>query len=146
MILRLRGNLKRLRRLRLATVLTLSVALLALPCAPFAEVLGSNTGHAVAAAAPAHAGYSHADRAHDAGEPESSCCTDCSTWLAALIDDGGAAIIAHNWSRSDLSPVALAHAPLVTDKSARDYRFTGPPSAAFVDGTSLYAKTQRYRI
>ena len=146
MILRLREKLKRFRRLRLATVLTLSVALLALPCGPFAEVLGSNTSHAVAAAAPGHAGHSHANRAHDATEHESSCCTDCSAWLAARFDDGSAAIVAHNWSRSDLAPAALGHVPSVTDKSARQHRFTGLPSAAFVDGTCLYAKTQRYRI
>ena len=144
MILRLGETLKRLRRLRVATVVTLSVALLVLPCSPFAEALGSHTGHAAAAPTPAHSGHSHAGRTHHPEEHEGSCCTDCSVWLTARFDDGSAAIITHNWSRSDLSPVALTDVPLVIDKSG-EHRF-GPPSVAFVDGTRLYAKTQRYRI
>ena len=144
MILRLRATLRRLRRFQLATVVTLSLALLTLPCSPFAEALGSHAGHA--AAAVAHPGHSHTDGTHHGKKDGSSCCTDCSAWLTARFDDGSAAIITHNWSRGDLFPVALAHAPLITDKSARERRFTGPPSVAFVDGTSLYAKTQRYRI
>ena len=146
MLLRLREKLKRLRRLQLAVVMTLSVALLALPCTPLAEALGSSAGYATAAAIPAHPGHHHTHSTDGGKEHESNCCADCSAWLTARFDDGSAAIITHNWSRSDLFPVALAHAPLVTNKSTRERRFTGPPSVAFVDGTSLYAKTQRYRI
>jgi hypothetical protein len=144
MILGLREKLKRLRRLRLVTVATLILALLALPCSPFAEAWESNVGHAVAEATAAHPGHGHADGTRHANED--NCCTDCSVWLTARFDDGSAAIITHNWSRGDLFPVALARAPSTTDKLARNRRVTGPPSVAFVDGTSLFAKTQRYRI
>lgn len=145
MILRLRKTLRRLRRLRLATVVTLSVALLALPCSPFAEALGSHAGHAVAAAVPTHSGHSHTNLAHDPPGHEGNCCTDCSVWLTARFDDGSAAILAHNWSRGDLFPVAVAHASLVSSESFGERRFR-PPPVAFVESTRLYAKTRRYRI
>src|SRR5581483_2613166 len=146
MFLRLRDKLKRSRRLQLAVVATLSFALLALPCTPLSEVLGSTVGYAAAVAAPAHPAHHHTRSTDPTKEHESNCCSDCSTWLTTRFDDGSAAIITHNWSRSDIVPVALPHAPLVTDKSARERQFTGPPSVAFVDGTSVYAKTHRYRI
>ena len=142
MILGFREKLKRLRGLRLAMVATLSLALLSLPCSPIAEALGSHVTHAGAAIAPTHSAHSGT---HHSNPDESNCCTDCSVWLTTRFDDGSAAIITHNWSRGDLFPVALTHAPS-TDKLARDRRFTGPPSLAFVDGTSLFAKTQRYRL
>jgi hypothetical protein len=140
MILGFREKLKRLRRLRLAMVATLSLALLSLPCSPIAEALESHATHAGAAITPTHSAHSGT---HHSNPDESNCCTDCSVWLTARFYDGNAAIITHNWSRGDLLSVALTHAPSITDNLARDRRLTGPPSLAFVDGTSLFAKTQR---
>lgn len=105
MILGLREKLKRSRRLRLATLATLILALLALPCGPFAEALGSNTGHVVAEVTAANPGHSHTDGTHHANENGGNCCADCSVWLTARFDDGNAAIITHNWSRGDLLSV-----------------------------------------
>lgn len=133
-------------RLRRATVVMLSLALLALPCSHFAEALGSPTGDVVGAASSYHSDHGHVNGTYGAADYKSNCCIDCSAWLAARFDDGDAAIIAHNWSRSDLFMVALAHAPSVATTPTREQRFTGPPSTAFVDGTWLYAKTERYRI
>jgi hypothetical protein len=147
MILGLREKLNGLRRLRIATVLVLSLVLLALPCNAFAEALGVHASHAVAAASAADSDHNRASRTHSAKNNENS--TDCNAWLAARLDDKSAAIIAFKQrylSGGDLFPVALAYAPLDIYKSAREYRFTGPPSVAFVDGTSLYATTRRYRI
>lgn len=137
-----------MRRLRFATVATLSLALLLLPCSSFGEAfgkaLGSHTGHA-AVAARGYVGHNQASAPHDPSEHESSCCTDCSAWLEPGSDDNSVAIITHNWSSSDLFPIALIHASLIAGKSAREHRFR-LMSVAFVDGTRVYAKTQRYRI
>jgi len=147
MSLRLREKLNALRRLRIATVVTLNLVLLALPCNSIAEALGFHAGHAVAAASAVDWDHSGASRTHSATDDENS--ANCQAWLAARLGDKGAAIIAlrqRYLSGSDLFPVALAQAPLDIRTSARERRFTGPASVAFVDGTSLYASTQRYRI
>lgn len=144
MLLRLREKLKRLRRLQLAVVVTLSLALLALPCTPLATAFGSNSDQALAAATAAHPGHPHRYATDDTKEHDSNCCIDCSAWLTASFEDGTAGIISHNWSRGDLFPITLAHAPFVANTLARERRFPRPLSV--VDGTTIYAKTQRYRI
>lgn len=140
-------RLKRLFCFRLAMVVALSLALLALPCSPLAEALGSNPGHALAPATIVHLGHRDADWGHHAKEHENRCCTNCSIWLTTLVEDDAIAVIdAGNSSRSELSPVRLTPAPLISNWPVQARRFTGPQQVAFVDGTSIYAKSQRYRI
>lgn len=145
MILRMSETLQQLRRLRLAAVVTLSLALLALPCSPFVEGLGSHADDPLTAATAALSGYDDPDWTHHANQHESDFGTDCSIWLTALTEDGGVtAFVTNESSRSDLFPVAF-RAPSFSDLPARTFQSAQPPSDVLV-GTSLYSKTQRYRI
>lgn len=147
MILSVRENLGFKPRLRLGIVAGLVLTLLAFPCGPLAAALGSDTGHALPAAktVPAHSGPSDTECPHPVKKHESSCCNECSSWLTARFNDT-AAVILNSASYRDLPAVALTYKHLSHAKPDRDPRLTGPPSVAFVDGTSLYSKTQRYRI
>lgn len=124
------------------------LALLAFPCGPLAAALGSETGHALVAtkAVPADSGHGDAECTHGVKEHESSCCNECSSWLTARFDDGVAGIINSTSSYRDLPALALTYVPGSYAKPDRDPRLTGPPSVASLDGTSIYMKTQRYRI
>jgi len=148
MILSLRGNLSYRRWLRLCVVASLLLALLAFPCGPLAAALGSDIGHALAAAkaVPADSGDGDAECTHRVKEHESSCCNVCSSWLTARFDDSKAAIANHASSHRDLSPAAPTYITLDSPKPVRERQSTGPPPVIALDGTSLYSKTQRYRI
>ena len=138
--------LQRVRRLRFAVVVTLSLALLGLPCGPLAEALALDLDHAVAPASAALLGHSDPDSTHHANEHQNSCCTDCSMWLTAMTKDGDPAVIRTNNSfASYVLQNALVRTPSSNDGPPRTYRFASPPSLVSAD-TSLYSKTQRYRI
>lgn len=147
MILSLRENLRYRRWLRPGIVAGLVLALLAFPCGPLAASLGPQTGHALAAVkGPVDSKHGDAECAHGAKKHESSCCNECSSWLTARFDDGTAVIINAPSSHRDLPAVALTYIPVSYAKPDRDPRLTGPPPTASLDGTSIYSRTQRYRI
>ena len=147
MMLSVCGNLGFRPRLRLGIVAGLVLALLAFPCGPLAASLGPETGHALAAAAkgPVDSKHGDAECTHGAKKHESSCCNECSSWLTARFDDGIAVII-NAPSHRDLPAIALTYIPVSYAKPDRDPKLRGPPPIASLDGTSIYLKTQRYRI
>lgn len=146
MILHLRNKLKRLPRLRFGAVVTLSLALLSLPCGPIAEAFESHADYAVSGAEHPKSGRSQADGIQNKADHDDNCCINSSHWLAGRFDDGLVATVIHDWSRSDLCPAWLAHTPSHADRSVREGRVTAPPLVVLIDDTSLYAKTQRYRL
>ncbi len=144
MVLNLRENLAYVRWLRVGVVAGVVLALLAFPCGPFAAAFGSDTGHALAAAkgVPGHGG---AECSHRVKKHESSCCNDCSSWLTSRIDDDTTAILSHA-SHRDLPAVTPAYTRLNLVGPDQEQRLTGPPLIGSLYDTSLYARTQRYRI
>lgn len=147
MMLSLRENLACMGRLRVGLVAGLVLALLAFPCGPLATALGAGTEHALVAAKamPAPPGHGEAECTHRIKKHESGCCNDCSSWLTARFDDGTLAILAHASPR-DLPATTLAYTPLSYVEPDQEQRLTGPPQIASLDGTSIYSRTQRYRI
>src|SRR5581483_500221 len=140
----LRDTLRRLFGLRLAAVAALSFALLALPCSPLGEAL--RLSDAAAGTKTAHYQHNDADAAHHANRHENECCTNCTAWLTALTDDGTLGIIIQSGSSGDIIPADVTHLRIGIETLAERQRSSEPPSVAFIDGSALYSKTQRYRI
>lgn len=129
---------------RLGIVAGLVLALLAFPCGPVATAIGSQAGHALAAVS-AQPGHGEAECDHGAKKHENSCCNDCSSWLTNRIDNGTAAVV-NQASTRDLPTIAAAYTPALYVRTDQEQRLTGPPPTVFLDGTSIYSKTKRYRI
>lgn len=146
MILKLRGKLASVRRLRVCTVAGVILALLAFPCGPVVAAVGSGQSHAAGNLMPAHSDHGEADCTHGVKEHESSCCNDCSSWLMARADDGAKAVPTYGSSYRDIPAACLTGNSLSYGYSDLEQRLTGPPRVPPVDGTTIYLKTQRYRI
>ena|SRR5919106_1706078 len=146
MILKLRGNMASVRRLRICIVAGVLLALLAFPCGPLVAAVGSGQSHAAGKVMPAHSDHGEADCTHRVKEHESSCCKDCSSWLMARPDDGANVVPTYGSSHRDIPTACLTGTSLSYGYSDLERRLTGPPTVAPVDGTSIYLKTHRYRI
>ncbi len=146
MILKMRGNRAETFPSRLAVVAAVVLALLAFPCGPAATAFASEAGHGlVVQTPPQHAGHGEAECAHRATKHENSCCKDCSSWLTSRIDDGTPLILSHT-SHRHLPAVTPTYIHLNFVGPNGEPRLTGPPSVRSIYGTSLYSRTQRYRI